>query len=173
MSADETLREIVRSGVEGQRLSRFSAIDSDKLFEQICAQTFRNTVVEIGDENLFYRNNGIEDKVEARTLGRKIFLRWSKNLHSFVCSPSEDDENEREELISAIFKKGPGANAVIAGVLVASFGLSPGTAAIIAILLLRILVVPVVEELCLTWGEFNADFFSLPVGQEGATKAAI
>jgi hypothetical protein len=87
---------------------------------------------------------------ELQSLGRRIFLRWSRTLHQFVCVPDKEDADIRERLLSALTGAEGGA-AVIAGVLVACFGASPANAAIIAALLLKIIIVPAGAELCEAW----------------------
>jgi hypothetical protein len=84
-------------------------------------------------------------------LGRRIFRRWSRALHQFACSTGEEDKSARDRLWSALIGKEGGA-AVIAGILVASFGASAAVAAVVAALLVKIVIQPATEELCESWG---------------------
>ncbi|ESY77456.1 hypothetical protein X739_32980 [Mesorhizobium sp. LNHC220B00] len=85
-------------------------------------------------------------------LGKRIFMRWSRTLQEFVCNPNDTDTDLQSRLVAALTGK-EGGLAVIAGVLVASFGASPAVAAIVATLLLKLVAEPLRGELCAYWAE--------------------
>jgi hypothetical protein len=55
-------------------------------------------------------------------------------------------------MLNAIFSKHGGGVALLAGGLVAVFGLSPAIAAVVAALLVKIIIAPTANEICSTWG---------------------
>ncbi len=118
--------------------------------------------IALSDEALFRRLGESEEKCAhpddeyrgpAEELGQKIFSRWSERLHQLVCEPVEEDEAVRDQLTTAIFTKGGGAAALVAGLLVSSFSVSPPLAAAISALLFRIVIDPAGEELCNHWAK--------------------
>lgn len=89
---------------------------------------------------------------EATTFGQRIFWRWSKVLHEYVCDPGAEEQEQRNRLKGAILKKGASGTAILAAALVSNYGLSAGVSALVAALLVQLLVVPAKEEICETWG---------------------
>jgi hypothetical protein len=87
----------------------------------------------------------------AVALGKKIFTRWSKAFHDFLCAPSQDDKDLRDRVLQAIFDKKTGGTAIVAGALVAAFALSPITAGLIAALIMRLIVAPAADGICEAW----------------------
>jgi hypothetical protein len=57
----------------------------------------------------------------------------------------------QQALMKALTSKETGAVGVIAGSLVALFGMAPSAAAIVAALLVKLIVVPAAEVLCEQW----------------------
>jgi len=139
-------------------LSNKSNEDLFRLIDKVA----RSTRVPIGDESVrgsaeelnSYRGTG------DPALGQRIFLRWSVALHALVCGSESDDKSLRAEIIAALVSKGGGAAAIIAGSLVAAFGISQTLAALISVVLLRVIVAPVQEELCATWSTYNSSYKS-------------
>jgi hypothetical protein len=84
-------------------------------------------------------------------LGKRVFLRCADALHEFLCKSTDSDVQVRESLIQAIIDKEVGATGVIAGGLVAVFGMGPAAAAVVAAILVRVVVVPTVDVLCDEW----------------------
>jgi hypothetical protein len=84
-------------------------------------------------------------------LGKRVFLRCASALHEFLCKSTDSDIQVRENLIQAIVGKEVGATGVIAGGLVALFGMGPAAAAVVAAILVRVVVVPTVDVLCEEW----------------------
>lgn len=159
MNADDLLRHT--AGEQGALIS-----DRDKLATQTTDELYRLIYVRTsqmaapcGSSDLNLRSRSGEDDAlrtsEATEIGRRIFMRWSKTLHAFVCAPQNEDADLRSQLVSAIVGKGGGAAALVAGTLVASFGLSPAVSALVAALLLKLIVAPAADELCATWQAYN------------------
>lgn len=115
-----------------QRVSDTAISDSNRGF---------GAAIEVG---AFTLNN------ETVALGRRIFHRWNKTLHQFVCEPDSNDDAVRTKLISALTGR-EGGVAVVAAALVTTFGANMGVAAIVAALLMRLFLQPAGEELCATW----------------------
>jgi hypothetical protein len=86
-------------------------------------------------------------------VGRRIFLRQAAALHRFLCAPDEEDKELRNRIKAALVSRDVGAVAIIAGSLVAAFGMGAAAAAIVAALLVRIIVVPTADALCEVWDE--------------------
>jgi len=57
----------------------------------------------------------------------------------------------RHRLMSALTGREGGAPALLAGTLVAAFGLSPAVAALVAALLMKLVIAPAKDELCQSW----------------------
>ncbi|MFZ1431643.1 MAG: hypothetical protein WAS21_33390 [Geminicoccaceae bacterium] len=83
--------------------------------------------------------------------GRRIFARWNKTLHEFACKSDETDKELQSDLLRALTGR-EGGTALIAGVLVAAFGMSLVPATLVATLLLKIVIVPAGAEVCEIWG---------------------
>jgi hypothetical protein len=84
-------------------------------------------------------------------LGKRLFKRWNKTLHEFVCGSSSEDKALRDRLLGALMGKEGGAAALLAGTLVAVFGVSPALSAVIATLVIRLVVKPAAGEICESW----------------------
>jgi hypothetical protein len=84
-------------------------------------------------------------------LGRRILARWSRTMHDFLCKSGGEEEDLRERLMSALTNRDGGAVALLAGALVAAFGVSPAVAALVAALLMKLVIGPAKDELCQSW----------------------
>jgi len=93
---------------------------------------------------------GVLDDVQA--LGRRILNRWSKELHSIVCSNVSADEEARGAILNALNLGESALIAAVAGTLIA-LGLFPALAAAVAPLLVKRFIVPARDELCAAWSE--------------------
>lgn len=159
MKADELLRQ--SAGEQGARIADLEGLadrPTDELFGLIYVRAVQSTASgSVGGP--LRMQPAADDAVrsgEATAVGRRIFMRWSRALHDFVCVPQQEDADLRAQLVSAIVGKGGGAGALVAGTLVASFGLSPAVAAVVAALMLKLIVAPAAEELCATWQAYNS-----------------
>jgi len=93
---------------------------------------------------------GLMDDVQA--LGKRIAIRWSKELHGLVCNREASGTKDREAILNAL---NLGENALIgavAGALMA-LGLFPALAAAVAPLVVKRFILPARDELCVAWGE--------------------
>ena len=106
-----------------------------------------------------------EPKYEAQTmgalddlkaLGRRILMRWNKELYGVVCSSKPGEKKEREQVLGSL---GLGEAAVIGAVASAllSLGVTAALAAALAPLLVRKFIWPAKDELCGAWGEAIGD----------------
>lgn len=86
-------------------------------------------------------------------LGERIFKRWSRTLHGFLCEPSGEDADLRSQVLSALASRDVSASALVAGLLVGTFGIAPAIATLIAALVVQLFVKPVTDEICKYWGE--------------------
>jgi hypothetical protein len=87
---------------------------------------------------------------ETLSLGRRLFRRWNLVLHDFACNPSKSDTDLRDRLMNAITDKTSGGVAIVAAVL-ASLGVGPAVAAILAALAIKLILVPAADEVCKAW----------------------
>lgn len=154
MAEDEVL---VRSVEKASQLSKpavdslASARDAD-LFAALGYQLSRSAEGSVRggyiagiDKDDLPRDKAFQD------LGKRLFERWNKTLHEFVCGSSSENKVLRERLVAALMGKEGGAAALLAGTLVAVFGVSPALSAVIATLVVRLVVKPAAHELCESW----------------------
>jgi hypothetical protein len=97
------------------------------------------------DPDRFPRGPGFQQ------LGKRIYLRWSQSLHSLVCKDGAENRDIRNQILSALSLKDGGGAALIAGFLVTLFGVSPAIAAVVAVLIVRLIVQPAGVEICKSW----------------------
>jgi hypothetical protein len=93
---------------------------------------------------------GLMDDVQA--LGRRILVRWSKELHELICGATASDTRERQAILDALHLGEVATIGAVASVLVA-IGLYPALAAAVAPLIVKRFIIPAKDELCLSWGE--------------------
>jgi hypothetical protein len=86
-------------------------------------------------------------------VGKRIFRRSAAALHSFLCDPTEEDKQLQEKIKAALVSKDTSSIAIIAGGLMAIFGMGAASAAVVAALLVRIIVASTIEVLCQVWDE--------------------
>jgi len=84
-------------------------------------------------------------------LGKRVFARCSAALHDFLCKPSDQDKQLRDDLIRALVGREVGATSVIAGGLVMLLGMTPAASAVVAAILVQVVVVPAANVLCEQW----------------------
>lgn len=84
-------------------------------------------------------------------LGRRILARWSRAMHDFLCVSGGEEEDLRRRLMTALTGRDGGAPALLAGTLIAAFGVSPAVAAIVAVLLMKLVIAPAKDEVCKSW----------------------
>lgn len=153
MSTDDLLRRAADNHIA-------NAAGVDQLLRKKPEDLFDMLATEISKPGNQFRTNFSSDDLvrspDVRSLGKRIFMRWSVTLHAFVCKSDGEDKELRAKLVNAIVGKGGGAAAIIAGSLVAAFGLSPAVAALVAALLLQLFIIPAGKELCATWEQFNS-----------------
>jgi len=89
---------------------------------------------------------------DLKALGRKILMRWNKELHALVCGDKPTDAKERQEILKAL---NLGEAAVIASVAAAllPMGVPAPLAAVLAPLIVKKFIWPAKDELCAAWGE--------------------
>ena len=72
-------------------------------------------------------------------------------MHDFLCTSGGEEQDLRRRLMSALTGRDGGAPALLAGTLVAAFGVSPAVAALVAALLMKLVIAPAKDELCQSW----------------------
>jgi hypothetical protein len=111
-------------------------------------QRGRNSV----DSNIPKKMKDDLERGSAVELGKKIFARWNRTLNEFACKPNSEDANLQNQLIGALTGK-EGGTAVIAGLMITSFGASPAVAAVVAALLVKLVLAPAAKEVCNAWSD--------------------
>ncbi len=99
-----------------------------------------------------YEANTMGALDDVKALGRRILMRWNKELYGVVCSNQPTNAKERQEILGSL---GLGEAAVIGAVATAllSLGVTAAIAAPLAPLLVRKFIWPAKDELCGAWGE--------------------
>jgi hypothetical protein len=155
MSADDLLRSLAEKNAgEASRVASLISRPENDLYA-LLASRVSDPGAAVGSADDRFRTAYDIDDLErgpAAELGKRIFGRCSRAAHDFCCSSGADDKKLRDQMLNAIFSKDSGGVALLAGGLVAAFGLSPAIAAVVAALLVKIIVAPAAEELCSTWG---------------------
>jgi hypothetical protein len=103
----------------------------------------------------YEKHMGLIDDIKA--LGKRVALRWSKELHGLVCNPTKpEDKKLAEDIREAAGLKGIGLEtALIAAVVPAILwlGAPAAIAAVVAPLVVKKFILPARDELCDAWGE--------------------
>lgn len=153
MSRDDLLRSLAQkhSG-EATRATSLIGKDEDELY-QMLASSVSAAGIPTGSVDDRFRDAYDElERGPAIELGKRIFARCSRAAHEFCCSPGEEDKMLRDQMLKVIFSKDTSGVALLAGGLVAAFGLSPAIAAVVSALLVKLVVAPTAQEVCSTWG---------------------
>lgn len=133
---------------------RFAAKDEDALELLIGLQEKAiegdPALATVPDLNPVYGTHmGLLDDVKS--IGKRVALRWAKELHALVCGTGSGDQADREKILSAL---NLGESAVIAAVAAALMAALPAPiSAAAAALIVKRFIWPAREELCATWGE--------------------
>jgi len=90
-------------------------------------------------------------KADLELSGRLIFQRANRELYRFICEEDGVDKGLKASLFEAIIGKDISAGALIGSILVGHFGLLPGIATIIAVIFIKLLVVPKGQQVCSYW----------------------
>jgi len=133
---------------------QYGSMNPTDLYELLASVSVQPDLMSLSNRAL-----DIDDKARPAGLekiGRNIFRRWVKSAHDFACKPTESDKELADKLKVALTGQAGGI-AIIAGVLVSTFGLAPVTSALIAALMMRIFVAPTADEVCKVWSGFLAD----------------
>jgi hypothetical protein len=93
------------------------------------------------------------DRGVLTDLGKRIFARWNRTLHDFLCKASSEDQDLKSRVLQALSGKDVSASAILVGVLVGTFGLAPAVATIVSALVVKLVVQPAGDEICKFWDE--------------------
>ncbi len=139
----------------GTQISAFSDKDDDALYNLLgnYSEAFANDPTNfesaLADIERDVQTAGPLD--DTILLGKRIVNRWNKALHEVVCGESGDDV-VKNKIRSALGSKEALAVA-ITGMLISAFSVAPAVAAIVGLLLGRILLPQAGEEICAFWKE--------------------
>lgn len=92
-----------------------------------------------------------QDQIVA--LGRRIFERLHRELHSLLCGTAESDLDDRDKLRAAFGLGGDAVTAAIVGIMTASLAIAQPIAVVAAAIIVRKLLAPTYLETCAYWGE--------------------
>jgi len=155
MVTDDTLRSLAtKHANEASKVASLVSKPENELYALLAARTSERIGIVGSSDDKFRTAYNRDDLMRGppSELGKRIFMRCSRAAHDFCCSPSDEDRNLQNQMLNAIFSKDGGGVALLAGGLVAAFGLSPAIAAVVAALLVKIVVAPTAQELCAAWG---------------------
>ena len=127
---------------------QYRGMDADSLYELLGSVSQKPSLA-IQDHRVLCEDDKLREG-DIRALGNRIFLRWAQAAHDFACAPNADDKGLADKLKFALTGQAGGV-AMIAGVIVGAFGISPVTAALIAALLVKLIIAPTADEVCKTW----------------------
>src|SRR5438477_7381485 len=105
------------------------------------------------DVDIAYDADIMGPKDFLRDLGVKILRRWNKEAYKLICGGDAADAKDRNDLVHLVASGSVDAGGGIAGILVASLGLAPAIAAVIAVIILKRFVKPAGEEFCMLWAK--------------------
>jgi hypothetical protein len=91
----------------------------------------------------------LDDAIE---LGRRILQRWNRVLHDLVCGEAGDPQ-AKAALNAALLKSPEALAASITSLLIGVFSVGPAIAAIVGVLLGRVLLPAAGREICDFWAE--------------------
>lgn len=95
-------------------------------------------------------NLGLAD--DFSELGSRLWRRLQRELYHVICGADPGDNDDRAKIKEALgIDTDDAIVAAIAGVLASSFGLAPAIAGLVAALVLKRLIKPSGEELCIFW----------------------
>ncbi len=97
-----------------------------------------------------FEHAGIAD--DLRDLGGRILRRWERELYGVVCGTSQEDAEDRANILSKIGADDAVLGAAVASVLI-GLGVSAAVAAVLAALLLKRILKPGGQEVCTYWSE--------------------
>ena len=153
MSSDDLLRSRANAAAQATDVTDIALAQSeDTLYALLAANLLDGGAADHRTRSAFDTDDLMRSEATVQ-LGRRVFARWSRALHDFLCTPGAEDQQLRERLLNAIFARDGGGVAIVSGGLVAAFGLSPGVAAIVATLVVKLVVAPAQGELCEAWGQ--------------------
>ncbi len=91
---------------------------------------------------------------DAAELGMRILKRWNVVLYQLVCGGSDVDPVAKKDILAALKIGTPDAiAAAITGILITTFSVGPAIAAIVGVLLARVLLPAAGQEVCSFWKE--------------------
>jgi hypothetical protein len=88
----------------------------------------------------------------VRELGKRIFDRWNREAYGLVCGGGGDSK-DRDALLDSIGVGQTAFAALLASIIVTTFGLAPAIAAVIAAIVVKRFFRPAYEEFCGVWKE--------------------
>jgi hypothetical protein len=138
-------------------LEKWLGADEDTLLEQLGlrAQAGWGQRAEVAefDPTIVYNVVEMGPMDELREIGRRLFRRWSRELHNLACGSDEAYKVDRESILQAIGGDDVAVAAAITAVLIVSFGVAPALAPLLAGLVLKYIIKPAGDTLCEYWRE--------------------
>lgn len=90
---------------------------------------------------------------DLKEFGQRYFNKVNKQVYELVCGDAKEDEQNRSKLREAFGLDKTTFGAVLAGMLVSSFGWAPAIAAVVAALAVKLFFQPSHEVACQMWKE--------------------
>jgi hypothetical protein len=140
-----------------QAVAKLLGADESQLYETL---GIREKAIEKSPElanrydiDVDYDATEMGPKEFLRDLGVNILRRWNKEAYKLICGGGSADEKDRNDLVRLVASGSVDAGGVLAGILVASLGIAPAIAAVIAVIVLKRFVKPAGEEFCKLWAK--------------------
>lgn len=128
-------------------LTEASSEDTDDLLSKLGEQTLATMT----DDELDLEQFGFLPGWSTLDLGRKVFSRFSRELHGVICGTDPENAEHRSILLKSIQMDKLTLTAAVTTLLETTLGLGFPIAPIIAVLLVRSVFVPAGNELCQYW----------------------
>jgi hypothetical protein len=94
-----------------------------------------------------------EFRETVKELGERTLHRLSRELYKLLCGKKQDDEDDRNKIAHALGLGEAEIAATLATILTSGFGVSPAIAIIVAVIVVKRIFAPTLEEACNLWEE--------------------
>jgi hypothetical protein len=137
-------------------ISRLSAKDDEslELLLGMRAQAIEKSPALKDDVDFLptYDGNTMGALDTVKSLGRRLLIRWNKELYGLVCGNKPEDAEQRNKIMTAL-NISVGAAATVIATTLTTLAVPAALAVVAAPILVKRLLVPGKEEMCAAWLE--------------------
>lgn len=105
------------------------------------------------DPTLVYDVQEMGPLDDLRELGRRLFRRFTRELHTLVCGAEAENKADRESIIKALGFGSIAVAGAITAVLVSTFAMAPAVATVVAALVVKRIIEPAGNTICDFWDD--------------------